>query len=156
QPGWPLRSGRTLSRKRPPARQVDALTFARGPVGAAYTLRAMRRLVIGLVFVGACGSPPAPTAPPAPRATAAPVCPPPAESAPAFASVEDLAKELVARMNAKDAKAVFALYSRVMQDEFPLAVTHDLVEGTINARGKISDVTRKEGDLHNGLFALKA
>jgi murein DD-endopeptidase MepM/ murein hydrolase activator NlpD len=59
-------------------------------------------------------------------------------------------------MNAKDAQAVFALYSHVMQDEFPLGVTGELVEGTINARGKITDVTRKEGDAHNGIYALKA
>src|SRR5262245_55551699 len=109
----------------------------------------MRRLVMSLLVVVGCGSPPQPVATrPAPTG-AAPVCPPVESAAPVPGSVDDLAKELVARMNAKDGKAVFALYSHVMQDEFPLGVTSELVEGAINARGKISDVTRKEGDAHN-------
>jgi murein DD-endopeptidase MepM/ murein hydrolase activator NlpD len=59
-------------------------------------------------------------------------------------------------MNATDVNGVFALYSRVMQDEFPMGVTGELVESTIRARGKILDVTRLQGDLHGGVYALKA
>jgi murein DD-endopeptidase MepM/ murein hydrolase activator NlpD len=116
----------------------------------------MRRFVIALLVGGCASAPPPPASPkPPPAALEPPFCPQ-AEATPAFATADQLTKELVARMNARDAKGVFALYSHAMQEQFPLGVTTELVETTIGSRGKITDFARKEGDEHNALYTLKA
>jgi hypothetical protein len=96
-----------------------------------------------------------------PRANAAPAprpCPStaPEAAAPSFASVDDVAREVVARMNGKDSLGVFAMFNGALRAEIPLGLTTEVVEGTIASKGRVSDITKIDGDARDARYALRA
>lgn len=94
-----------------------------------------------------------------------PKCPPPvaapvASAAPpalaAASPVDAVARELVKRINAKDAKGVVALYGEPMAKAFPLGETERFLVGVVQASGTITSVERLEGNARGGEFKLTA
>lgn len=118
---------------------------------------------LALVLV-ACGGSPSPEAPKCPA-----VAPAPAPSATAIASaerpapspgppVDSLERELIARIDARDGKAVFATFGANMQGALPEDKAVAWVNGIVAAKGRITRAERVPGkgnDFH-GVYRLEA
>jgi hypothetical protein len=110
-------------------------------------------------YMPACGAAPAAE----PRVTLGSKCPsasvaasPPPQPLGWANPVDTVARELVMRINAKDAKGIVALFDGEMAKTFPVAETEPFVRGIVDGSGVIVGVERLEGGSRGGAFKLKA
>ena len=108
--------------------------------------------------LAACGGPPAPPPKTAPTVATCPPAATPAGAAHAEPSLEAIKEQVVQRINAGDAPALYAMFSTSMKGTFPPPVIAQLVEGVRTSKGAIKETqrTHDDGDPRSATYAAKA
>jgi len=121
-------------------------------------------LAVLLIVGPACGGPDARTAADAqckdsPRSAAGAPTPAEAANAPiAPRTADEVAAELVRRINEGNAEAIVALFGEPMRNAFPLEKTASFVRGLLSEKGKLTKLDREpgKGNDQHGIYRVEA